>query len=424
MKPSKYGLAALFLVLPFTLFAQEKYALVIGNGAYTSITKLNNPVNDAGDMAAALQSLGFHVEKLVNAGRVQMEEAVARFKNRLESSKTSYGFLFYAGHGVQAGGENYLIPVNADIGGEGYLRDRAVPLQAVLDELNSAGNALNVVVLDACRDNPFSWKRGGSRGLTVVNQPADSIIVYATSAGSAAEDGEGRNGLFTGHLLKNLRTPGLEVEEVFKRTGGDVARASGGKQRPAVYNQFYGTAYLGAKPAAARQQASAVQPPAQSAAKPAPQSAPRVQRVPSDQTTYVLSKAQSAVVARSCESLSRTLPANSTVAVLSVKSEDNGLLKGLSASVTDEIVRNLANSGRLRVLDSGAIKNMYAELLQKFYDEDESSAKIPEADILITGNISGSGSSRILRLTATDAKTKMVLAATSDTLNLNPPPKL
>jgi hypothetical protein len=109
------------------------------------------------------------------------------------------------------------------------------------------------VVLDACRDNPFSWSRSGSRGLIVVrSQPADSIIVYATSAGSTASDtsvsGLGRNGLFTGHLLKHLKTPGLEVNEVFRLTGGDVARASGGGQRPAVYNQFYGVAYLGAKP--------------------------------------------------------------------------------------------------------------------------------------------------------------------------------
>jgi len=108
---------------------------------------------------------------------------------------------------------------------------------------------LNVVVLDACRDNPFSWRRSGSRGLTLVsNQPADSIIVYATSAGSTAADGTGRNGLFTEQLLKNLKTPGLEVNDVFRLTMGDVARASNNQQRPAIYNQFPGTAYFGAPP--------------------------------------------------------------------------------------------------------------------------------------------------------------------------------
>jgi hypothetical protein len=139
--------------------------------------------------------------------------------------------------------------VDADIRSESYLGDRAVSVQAMLDEINRAGNELNIVVLDACRDNPFSWSRSGSRGLQVVgNQPADSIIVYATAAGATAADGEGRNGLFTSQLLKNLKTPELEVTEVFRRTMGDVARTSGNKQRPAVYNQFPGIAYLGSRP--------------------------------------------------------------------------------------------------------------------------------------------------------------------------------
>jgi tetratricopeptide (TPR) repeat protein len=258
MKMKKIGLTLLFLALPVVFItaqqnasAPQKYALVIGNGAYQNTTRLNNPVNDANDMAAALKELGFTVDSVVNGSRVQMEEAVERFKNRLSVSKNSYGFLFYAGHGVQSGGVNYLIPVDADIRNESYLRDRAVSVQAVLDEINQAGNELNIVVLDACRDNPFGWGRSGSRGLQVVgNQPADSIIVYATAAGATASDGEGRNGLFTSRLLKNLKTPGLDVNEVFRLTGGDVAKASGGGQRPAVYNQFYGIAYLGSRASA------------------------------------------------------------------------------------------------------------------------------------------------------------------------------
>jgi tetratricopeptide (TPR) repeat protein len=122
-------------------------------------------------------------------------------------------------------------------------------MQAVLDELNAAGNALNIVVLDACRDNPFSWRRSGSRGLQVVsNQPADSIIVYATGAGSTAADGTGRNGLFTTHLLNNLKIPGLSVQDIFNKTGADVRRASGGAQIPAIYSQFFDVAYLGTRP--------------------------------------------------------------------------------------------------------------------------------------------------------------------------------
>jgi hypothetical protein len=223
-----------------------KYALVIGNGNYTALGKLKNPVNDAQDVAEALKELGFTVNTVLDGDLNTMENAVVKLKDSLSASPKSYGFLFYAGHGVQSNGVNYLIPVGANIPSAGFLRDRTVSVQAMLNELNDAGNELNVVVLDACRDNPFNWARSSSsRGLTVIeNQPADSIVVYATSAGSTALDGEGRNGLFTTHLLNNLRTPGLEVKEIFNRTGEDVIAASNRQQVPAVYVQFFGNAYF------------------------------------------------------------------------------------------------------------------------------------------------------------------------------------
>jgi len=243
------------LLLVFTIAASlpaqqntvpPKFALVIGNGAYTNLGSLANPANDANDISAVLQGLGFTVDKIVNGDLDQMENAVIRLKNRLSTSEDSYGFFFYAGHGVQSGGENYLIPVDANIPDENFLRNRAVSVQAVLDELNDARNNLNVVVLDACRDNPFGWARSTSRGLAIITrQPADSIIVYSTSAGQTASDGTGRNGLFTSQLLNNLRDPSLEVAEVFRRTGADVSSVSNRRQVPAVYNQFFGTAYLG-----------------------------------------------------------------------------------------------------------------------------------------------------------------------------------
>jgi hypothetical protein len=242
-------LLVLFLSVPL-LYSQQKFALVIGNGNYTGISRLSNPVNDANDMEAALQELGFTVDKVLDGSLTEIENAVMILKNRLSMSSDSYGFLFYAGHGVQSNGVNYLIPVNANIPSENYLRERAVSVQAMMDELNDAGNTLNIVVLDACRDNPFGWARSGSRGLTVLsNQPTNSIIVYATSAGATAADGTGRNGLFTEHLLTNLKTPGLEVSEVFRLTGAAVSQASGRQQIPAIYNQFYGTAYFGSRPA-------------------------------------------------------------------------------------------------------------------------------------------------------------------------------
>jgi len=236
---------------PQNISAPQKYALVIGNAAYTGLASLKNPVNDANDIASALEELGFTVDKVLDGGLDDMERAVQRLKNRLSVSKNTYGFLFYAGHGVQSGGSNYLIPVGANILNENSLRERAVSVQWALAELNDAGNELNVIVLDACRDNPFDWARGrgGSRGLSVVsNQPADSILVYATSAGSVAADGEGRNGLFTSQLLNNIKTPGMDVNDIFRQTGADVSQASNRRQIPAIYSQFFGRAYLNPKP--------------------------------------------------------------------------------------------------------------------------------------------------------------------------------
>ena len=230
--------------------SDHKFALVIGNGAYSNLTPLANPVNDANDIAAVLQHLGFTVDKVINGTMFQMEDAFLLLKERLSGAENAYGFFFYAGHGVQAGGENFLVPVDANIPNENYLRNRAVSVQTLLDDLNDAGNCLNVVVLDACRDNPFGWSRSGSnRGLSIVTrQPADSIIVYATSAGRTASDGDGRNGLFTSQLINNLATPGIEVKDVFNRTGQDVARVSSNQQVPAIYSQFFGTAFLGDVP--------------------------------------------------------------------------------------------------------------------------------------------------------------------------------
>lgn len=222
-----------------------RFALVIGNGNYVELGKLKNPANDAADMAAALRDLGFKVDLLTDADLSKMEDAVIRLGTNLSQSADSTGFFFYAGHGVQSGGTNYLIPADARIASETFLKTKALAAQSVLDTLQSSRNALNVIVLDACRDNPFSWSRSGTRGLTVVgSQPPGSIVAYATSAGSVAQDGTGRNGLFTQELLKNLRVFDLEIKDVFNRTGAAVQTVSSGKQIPAVYNQFFGSAYL------------------------------------------------------------------------------------------------------------------------------------------------------------------------------------
>ena len=259
----------LLLICGTVVFAQQKFALVIGNGAYTGIAPLANPVNDANDMEAVLRDLGFMVEKVINGNRAQMEAAVINFRIRLSASPGSYGLFFYAGHGVQSNGENYFIPVNADIPSETLLRDRAVSLQFILSELESAGNELNMIILDACRNNPYGWARSGSRGLAAAQVPAGTIVMYATSANSIADDGAGRNGLFTGQLLNNLRTSGLSVHEIFDKTGEDVLRVSGGRQHPELSIRFFGAnrTYLTGS-GTAPQQNAAVQQRAQQAAPP------------------------------------------------------------------------------------------------------------------------------------------------------------
>ncbi len=226
-----------------------RFALVIGNGKYTELPKLANPANDATDIAAALESLGFTTDLLIDADLNAMEDAVIELGSRLASEPAATGFFYYAGHGVQAEGTNYLIPCDAHIPSESFLKTKALAAQTVLDSIQQAKNELNIVVLDACRDNPFGWSRSGGRGLSVVSaQPPGSIIVYATSTGSVAQDGSGRNGVFTQELLKNLTVPGVEIKDVFNRTGAGVKSVTSGVQIPAVYGQFFDTAYLAGAP--------------------------------------------------------------------------------------------------------------------------------------------------------------------------------
>jgi hypothetical protein len=235
------------LALGARLSAQggPRYALVVGNSNYSELPKLRNPENDAKDLADSLASLHFHVERLVNADLAQLEDAVVRLGSQLSTSSDSIGFFFFAGHGIQANGVNYLIPSDAHIASEVFLRSKALSVQEVMDSLQNAKNSLNIVVLDACRDNPFSWSRSSSRGLAVIgSQPSGSIIAYATSVGSVAQDGKGRNGVFTQELLKQIGTPGLDIAEVFKRTAASVQASTGGKQIPAIYSQYFSNIFL------------------------------------------------------------------------------------------------------------------------------------------------------------------------------------
>lgn len=159
---------------------ERRTALVIGNSAYSS-SPLKNPINDANDLAANLKKLGFSVMLKTNASHKVMEDAIRDFGDQLK--KGGVGLFFYAGHGVQIGGRNYLLPVGANIQRETDVKFYAVDVEMVLAEMSNAGNNLNIVILDACRDNPFGKSfRSASRGLAIISEaPRGTFITYSTS---------------------------------------------------------------------------------------------------------------------------------------------------------------------------------------------------------------------------------------------------
>ena len=210
--------------------SEGRVALVIGNGAYPT-DALRNPVNDARAMARTLRDLGFTVLAHENATKHTMETAILEFGRQL--AEGGVGFFYYAGHGLQARGRNYLVPVDAKIDSEPAARIAAVDVELLLEQMADAKNRVNVVILDACRNNPFERRlRGASRGLAAVDAARGTLIAYATAPGSVAADGEAANGLYTEELLQALRVPGLKVEEVFKRVRVSVTSRSKGAQTP------------------------------------------------------------------------------------------------------------------------------------------------------------------------------------------------
>jgi len=239
---------------------ESRIALVIGNGAYKEGI-LKNPVNDAADMAATLKDSGFYVSVLENGNQRQMEDAIRSFGDRLRD-QGGVGLFYYAGHGIQYQGSNYLIPVGARISSESDVKYEAVDAGRVLGKMEDAGNGLNIVILDACRNNPFARSfRSAEQGLARMDAPTGSIIAYATSPGSVAADGTGRNGLYTGFLLKYLQQPGLTIEQMFKKVRQAVLRQTGSKQTPwessSLTGNFYFTKGEGSTPAPVAQSTNA-----------------------------------------------------------------------------------------------------------------------------------------------------------------------
>jgi hypothetical protein len=209
---------------------ERKIALVIGNAAYHTAA-LRNPTNDAKAMAAKLKRLGFSVTLLQNADNREMARAIGAFGVAI--TKGGVGLFYYAGHGMQLRGRNFLIPVDAQIDSEAMVFTEAIEADSILEQMAAAGNRLNIVILDACRNNPFERRfRGQSGGLAQTEAPTGSLIAYATAPGKVASDGDGANGLYTGELLQALDERGLKVEDVFKRVRARVAAATGNQQVP------------------------------------------------------------------------------------------------------------------------------------------------------------------------------------------------
>jgi uncharacterized caspase-like protein len=236
-----------FIFSAFVLFsvpalAADRVALVIGNGAYQRVPALPNPPRDAADIAHALERLDFKVTQLNNATAAEMRKALVEFGHAAEGSMMAV--VFYAGHGMEAGGENWLVPTDAELRSDTDIESEAVSLRSVNLQVSKA-RQLGLIILDACRNNPFAAKmkrslstRAVARGLAPT-EPTDNVLVaYAARDGTTASDGDGRNSPFTTALLRYIEAPGLEISFLFRRVRDDVMSATKREQQPFVYGSL------------------------------------------------------------------------------------------------------------------------------------------------------------------------------------------
>ena len=208
----------------------RRVALVIGNAAYAD-SPLTNPGNDARDMAQALTRIGFNVTMLTDRNRAQMTQAIRNFGLAAAGAETA--LFYFAGHGVQVRGKNYLIPTGQRFADEGEVEADAVDVNTVLGRMEQARASVSVVILDACRNNPLARDgRNVARGLARMEAPSGALVAFAAQPGAEAIDGSGRNGLYTKYLLRHIETAGLTAEQMFKRVRADVERESGRRQSP------------------------------------------------------------------------------------------------------------------------------------------------------------------------------------------------
>lgn len=233
--------------------AAERVALVIGNGAYRHAPPLPNPPNDARAMASALKGIGFQVVEGTDLDIEGMRARIGAFERALARGDARVGLVFYAGHGMQVDGENYLIPVDAELETSSDLKFKTVAATWLLDEvLGGAGSEgrVNVVMLDACRDNPLTrsfarrTRSATGSGLADITAAEGAYIAFATAPGNVAEDGAGANSPFTTAILRNIARPGLEINSLMNAVRGEVYAQTGKRQRPYATSALLGDFYF------------------------------------------------------------------------------------------------------------------------------------------------------------------------------------
>ena len=241
-KIAQFAIATVLLALPIQAFnavsdtlpavnTVPRFALVIGNGKYREVPLKNAP-NDAKAIADHLIRMGFDVTLKLDATRSEMIETIRAFGAKLQKQK-GVGLFYYAGHGAQLAWRNYLIPVDAAIKNVSEVDAQAVDMDTLLASMTRARNPMNLIILDACRDNPFGGDvQVQQKGLSQVDAPPGTLLAYATAPGNTAADGSGANGLYTENMLKEIQSPAAKVEDIFKRVRLNVRRQSRGQQVP------------------------------------------------------------------------------------------------------------------------------------------------------------------------------------------------
>jgi hypothetical protein len=248
---------------------EPRVALVIGNAAYADVP-LNKPGNDARGVAQALHAQGFEVIERVDADVTTMRRAVAQFGEKMREG--GIGLFYYSGHGMQVNGRNFLVPVGAQIASEAYISAETLDVDSVLGQMDAAKSRVNIVILDACRNNPFARRfRSQTRGLAFMQAPLGTFIVYATSPGDVADDGpRGGYGVFTGELLKAIKEP-LAIETLFKCVTLAVQQKTERRQTPWIASNLTGDfAFVSGAVVASVAPPPEVSPPTSSRVRPTP----------------------------------------------------------------------------------------------------------------------------------------------------------